>query len=112
MTNGATFPPIVLFHDGNQHYLADGFHRFMAAQRLAFKDIDADVQPGTKEDALWFALGANRTNGNASPTRTKARHRPRIADMAGYEHNEIAEQLGCSSSTYVSAVKGQVTRRL
>ncbi len=33
----------------------------MAAQRNGFVDIPADVQAGTKEDALWFALGASNT---------------------------------------------------
>ena len=27
MTDGAQFPPVVLFHDGNQYFLADGFQR-------------------------------------------------------------------------------------
>ena len=29
------FPPVVVFHDGSHYILADGFHRVMAAQRLA-----------------------------------------------------------------------------
>lgn len=48
MHAGDTFPPLVLFHDGNQHYLADGFHRFMAAQRIGAEDFVVDVRPGTK----------------------------------------------------------------
>lgn len=99
MTNGATFPPIVLFHDGNQHYLADGFHRFMAAQRIQARDIDADVKPGTKDDALWFALGANRTNGKRLTEADKT-HAVEMAIQMWPERlqREIAEQVGCSES--------------
>lgn len=99
MTEGATFPPIVLFHDGTQHYLADGFHRFMAAQRIQAKDIAADVQPGTKEDAVWFALGANRTNGKRLTEADKT-HAVALAIRMWPQrlHTEIAAQVGCSPS--------------
>jgi ParB-like chromosome segregation protein Spo0J len=108
MTNGATFPPIVLFHDGNQHYLADGFHRFMAAQRNQFRDIDADVRPGTKEDALWFALGANKTNGKRL-TMADKRNAALVA-IKTWPHRsgaQIAEQIGCSAQ-YVTQIKSGV----
>lgn len=110
MTSGATFPPIVLFHDGNQHYLADGFHRFMAAQRNHFRDIDADVRAGTKEDALWFALGANRTNGKRL-TESDKKHAVLIAlhTWKDYSAGRIAEQIGCSQD-YVSHIRAQVMK--
>lgn len=57
------FPPVVVFHDGSQFILADGFHRVMAAARNGFTDIDAEVNKGTRTDALKFALGANSTHG-------------------------------------------------
>src|SRR3990167_6592108 len=62
MTEGVVFPAVVLFHDGKRHYMADGFHRGLASQRIGFKDIEADVRLGTQADALWFALGANKAN--------------------------------------------------
>lgn len=108
MTTGATFPPIVLFHDGSQHYLGDGFHRFMAAQRNQFREIDADVKPGTKEDALWFALGANRANGKRL-TEGDKRHAIVLAFKTWPERSAraIAEQLGANNS-WVSEVRSQV----
>src|SRR3954462_9709856 len=57
------FPPVVVFHDGNQFILADGFHRMLAASRNGFKDIEADINKGTKSDALKFALSANAAHG-------------------------------------------------
>lgn len=104
MTSGAVFPPIVLFHDGTQYYLADGFHRFMAAQRNQFREIDADVQPGTKDDALWFALGANKFHGKQL-TRADKTNAIQIARERWPEkmQREVAEQVGCHPSL-VSAV--------
>jgi hypothetical protein len=57
------FPTVVVFHDGSQYILADGFHRVMAATRNGFLDIEADVRKGTKSDALKFALSANTSHG-------------------------------------------------
>lgn len=63
MKEGAVFPPAILFHDGNQYILADGFHRFMAASRNGATEIEADVRPGSRVDALRYALAANATHG-------------------------------------------------
>lgn len=99
MKAGAEFPPIVLFHDGNEHHVGDGFHRLMAAQRNEFRDIPADVRPGTQQDALWFALGANRTNGKRL-TETDKTHAVEMALRAwpNKMQHEIASQIGCSES--------------
>jgi len=63
MEQGAVFPPIVVYFDGATHWLADGFHRYLAAKRLARPAISAEVHEGGRTDALRHALGANATNG-------------------------------------------------
>jgi hypothetical protein len=63
MNQGAVFPPIVVFFDGTTHWLADGFHRYLAAKRVERTSIPADVHAGGRTDALRHALGANVTNG-------------------------------------------------
>ena len=63
MTQGAVFPPIVVYFDGTTHWLADGFHRYLAAKRIQRPAILAEVFPGGRTDALRHALGANVTNG-------------------------------------------------
>lgn len=112
MTNGAQFPPIVLFHDGNRHYLADGFHRFLAAQRNQFRDIDADVRPGTQQDALWFALGANKTHGKQLNTADK-KHAIVIALQAWPDKGPevLATQIGCTAQ-YVRDIRHRVASSL
>ena len=63
MTQGAIFPPIIAYFDGTTHWLADGFHRYLAAKRIQRPSILAEVFPGGRTDALRHALGANVTNG-------------------------------------------------
>jgi len=61
--SGVEFPSIVVFYDGSDHWLADGFHRlraFIAADR---ETIPADVRQGTRRDAILYSVGANETHG-------------------------------------------------
>lgn len=111
MTAGDQFPPVVLFHDGSRYYLADGFHRSLAAQRNGLTEIPAEVRPGTKTDALWFALGANRSNGQRLSEDDK-RHAIEVAYATWPDRGqrEIAEQIGCSQR-YVSTVREQIQVR-
>jgi hypothetical protein len=60
---GATFPPIVVFYDGKKHWLADGFHRFHAYQKIGREKVAADVRQGTRRDAILHSVGANETHG-------------------------------------------------
>lgn len=108
MRGGAVFPPVVLFHDGNQHYLADGFHRTLATQRVGFTTISAEVRKGTQQDALWFALGANTLHGKQL-TKDDKRHAIILAlrTWPDKSQNEIAKQIGCAQS-WISSVKAQV----
>lgn len=43
LLNGDTFPPVVIFYDGKDHWLADGFHRYHAHRRAEFAEINADI---------------------------------------------------------------------
>lgn len=67
MREGVEFPPVVLFYDGTDYWLADGFHRVEARRR--FKEegrgsiIAADVRQGTRRDAVLYAAGANDDHG-------------------------------------------------
>jgi len=63
MRGGAKFPPVVVFNDGDNHWLADGFHRVLAAKEAGLKKIDAEVREGTSRDAILYAVGANATHG-------------------------------------------------
>jgi hypothetical protein len=66
MRAGEKFPPLVVFTNDNvTFHLSDGFHR-ENAYRLAYPDaleIECEVHPGGRPDALLFACGANAAHG-------------------------------------------------
>ncbi len=60
----ASFPPIDVFHDGTNFWLADGFHRLEAHKRAGREKITARVEAGgSQREARLFAAGANSDNG-------------------------------------------------
>ncbi|MFH1496608.1 MAG: ParB/RepB/Spo0J family partition protein, partial [Verrucomicrobiota bacterium] len=64
MRDGATFPPIVVFDDGETLWVADGFHRTRAAILVGAETIEVDVRKGGLRDAKEYALGANAAHGD------------------------------------------------
>jgi hypothetical protein len=60
---GLRFPVIVLFSDGQRHWLADGFHRVMAAREAGLTDFPAEVRSGNERDALLCSIAANAGHG-------------------------------------------------
>jgi len=60
---GAPFPALIVFFDGTDYWLADGFHRLLAAQRIGRKNIAAEVKEGSRKDAAWAACAANQFHG-------------------------------------------------
>ena len=73
MADGAQFPDVTVFTDGKHYWLADGFHRVMAAKQLGEKQISADIRKGTEDDAVVYGGTANNKQGKR-PTRADVQH--------------------------------------
>jgi hypothetical protein len=122
MEAGDVFPPVVAFYDGSTHWLADGFHRVAAAQKVAndhlvlgdhtkWTAVSADVKAGTRQDAIRYAISANRTNGLRRTNADKqVAVRAALAhpDMQGMSDEAIAKEAGVHRDTVRSA-RPQVT---
>ena len=108
LANGAEFPPVVVFRTTGADLLADGFHRVGAYRKAGRSDIEADVYHGTTEDALWFALGANRAHGHR-PSRADKRRAIEFAYRAWPDLSQvrIAAHVGCTQR-YVSEIRAQL----
>src|SRR5260221_8697050 len=60
---GLRFPAIVLFTDGRDYWVGDGFHRIQAARQVPLTEFPALVHPGGPRDALLYAISANTDHG-------------------------------------------------
>lgn len=96
---GVRFPPVLLFTDGTDYWLGDGFHRVLAAQQAGLEQIAAEVRPGTRRDAVLFGIGANTDHGLP---RTNADKRKAVslmladAEWSGWNDHEIARHCQVS----------------
>ena len=63
MLEDDNFPPVVVFNDGANYWLADGFHRYHANKKAGFLDLNCDVRSGTLREAVLFSLSANARHG-------------------------------------------------
>lgn len=101
MTNGVIFPPVVVFYDGTNYWLADGFHRAEAAVK-ANVDLPMDIRQGTRRDAVLHSVGANATHGLRRTNEDKRRAvMTLLADdeWRQWSDSEIARRTGVSHPT-------------
>lgn len=63
LDSGGNLPPVVIFFDGSDRWLGDGFHRVHAYRAANLSSIPAEVRSGTRRDALLFSCGANASHG-------------------------------------------------
>ena len=106
---GTEFPPVDVFRDDAdaelRFYLADGFHRVRAYVKLERATIPARVHVGSRDDALWFALGANRTHGlrlGAGDVRRAVKLA--LEQKPDASQRVIASHVGCSHR-YVGEIR-------
>lgn len=62
-SRGEELPPVDVFYDGSNYWLADGFHRTQGAEDAGHDEIDADVRQGTQRDAILYSVQANAIHG-------------------------------------------------
>jgi hypothetical protein len=63
MLDGASFPPIIVFQDGCDFWLADGFHRVEAGRKIGRETIVAEIREGSCRDAILHGIGSNAAHG-------------------------------------------------
>jgi hypothetical protein len=98
MTEGDSFPPVILFGDSKRCWIGDGWHRIMAAKQIGALDIDADLEPGDRVQALQHALGANAANGLHRTNADKRRCVTiALAEFPDLSSRAIAEMCGVSN---------------
>lgn len=56
-------PPLDVFYDGTDYWLADGFHRLAGAIKADQAKIECFINEGSLRDAVLFSVGANATHG-------------------------------------------------
>ena len=104
---GAEFPPVTVFYDGEESWLADGHHRWLAHERAGKASIAVHMIPGSQRDAVLYSVSANANHGL---TRTQEDKRKAVKtiledfEWSDWSDREIARKCAVSLQL-VQAVK-------
>ena len=106
----ADFPPAIVFYDGADYWLADGFHRWHAQKKRGVTSLYCEIHNGTVDDARWYSYAANQAHGQR---RTNADKQKAVKAAllhpkgAGMSDNQIAEHVGVSH-TFVGKLRKEM----
>lgn len=110
MKDGDQFPPVEVFFDGSNYWLADGFHR-LAAARWIKAEIAITIHQGSLEDAILYSAGANATHGLRRSNEDKRRSVMRLlshTEWQSWSDREIARRCRVSK-TFVNNLRKKIT---
>jgi hypothetical protein len=103
MKAGEKFPPIDVFFDGENYWLADGFHRVQAyVLAVPGEAIECNVFQGTQQDAQWHSYSVNKAHGLRRTNEDKERAvRAALAHPAATDKSnvQIAGHCGVDEKT-------------
>lgn len=111
MAAGTQFPSVVVFYDGQDYWLADGYHRIYAAQALGREEVEADVRQGSQRRAILYSVGANadhgvrRTNADKRKSVETLLHDP---EWAKWSDRKIAKQAKVTQP-FVGKVRSELS---
>jgi hypothetical protein len=118
MLAGHTFPPVIVFYDGNHYWMADGFHRVAAAIKAGLEAINADIRQGNQRAAILWACGSNfdhglrRTNDDKRKAVAWMLNDTEVSQWSGRQiamHCAVSESLVRSMVSELAAFKTQPT---
>ncbi len=111
MREGAVFPPVTVFSDGDRHWIGDGFHRYNAAVQAGIRTLQAEIHDGGLRSAVLFSCTANVRHGLR---RTNADKRRAVMTLlqdpewSRWSDRQIADHVGVSNR-FVSTLRGEVS---
>lgn len=104
---GGALPPVVVFYDGSEYWLADGFHRTLAHEKAGRSHIAVDVRQGACRDAVLHSAGANSIHGLPRTRHDKRRAVETLLfddEWSKWSDNEIARKTA-TSQPFVGKVR-------
>ncbi len=110
MEEGAVFPALLVYDDGEKKYLVDGWHRYFAYKKIGKTDIEVIVRKGTHRDAKLCSFGVNGLNGQGASKEDKHKAVVEMLNDVEWEEwsdREIAKRCYVSH-TFVSKIRSEM----
>lgn len=105
------FPPVTVYFDGREYWLADGFHRVEAWRRIGRTDIPAEIRQGDVRKAILHSVAANAAHGLRRTNDDKRRAVLTLLEdeeWSAWSDREIARRCGVSHP-FVATVRADLS---
>jgi|GEM_PF-1778490 len=102
LQRGVSLPPVTVFFDGENYWLADGFHRWHAHQEAGYTKLSCQVRQGTRRDAVLYSVGVNAEHGKRRSDADKRRQIETLLndpEWTQWSDREIAKRCKVSPTT-------------
>ena len=96
-TAGVDLPPVDVYFDGTEYWLADGFHRMLGRKRAGKASIQAEIHNGTVRDAILHSVSANQAHGLKRTHKDKRKAVSMLFAVEGWAEKSdrvIADKVG------------------
>lgn len=105
------FPPVIVYNDGKTYWLADGFHRVAAWERIGRQEVPAEVRQGDRRRAILHSVAANSAHGLRRSNEDKRRAVMTLLDdeeWSQWSDREVAKRCGVSH-TFVANLRREMS---
>ena len=105
------FPPITVYYDGQDYWLADGFHRVAAWKRTGRAEVPAVIHQGDRRRAILHSLAANACHGLRRTNDDKRRAVTTLLEddeWSQWSNREIARRCAVSDP-FVAKMRGELS---
>ena len=96
------FPPVIVYFDGKEYWLADGFHRLAAWAQIGRTEIPTEIRQGDRRRAILHSVAANSAHGLRRTNEDKRRAVLTLLEdeeWAQWSDNKIAKQCAVDHKT-------------
>ena len=105
------FPPVIVYFDGREYWLADGFHRVAAWASLGRTEIPVEIRQGDRRRAILHSVAANSAHGLRRTNEDKRRAVMTLledAEWSTWTDSEVARRCAVSH-TFVAKMREALT---
>lgn len=111
MKNGDQFPTLLVYNDGQNYWLTDGFHRYHAHKNAGAEWVKCRIKQGTRREAVLESVGVNAKHGLRRTNADKRRAVTKLLEdeeWSKWSDHEIARRTN-TSDFLVRKLRGELT---
>ena len=115
MKEDRLYPPVTVFFDGKEHWLADGFHRYHATRKNGKVSIECNITNGLLREAILYSKSANNKHGKRFSLADKIHNAQELIDdfeWSQWSNREIGRICDVSHVTVAKLRVGKVPEKV